>query len=151
MGGGRLVERYSARLLIVCRACRFDPGSLLIVYVYSDYSCLIDISNDTLTWATISVVGESKFFPLRVFLNWNYLYVTLPRSCISPVNCNQSKSGCSTRILSAVWNAWTIFGMSTSGSDSSIKEFSLSSASRIVPRKWLNLHHSACFSTNRYE
>lgn len=55
-----------------------------------------------------------------------------------PVRWSQSCSGNSSRALSAVWKAWTMFGSEVSGSLSSIKSLSFSRASRIVKFMWSN-------------
>lgn len=75
-----------------------------------------------------------------------FCVITLPASWMRPVKWNQSSFGKSFRMRSAVWNAWTMFGMSTSGSLSSTNSFNWFRASFIVDLKVLKLHHFSCFS-----
>ena len=54
-----------------------------------------------------------------LLLLWKTKSSDPPRSWMRPTSWNHSLSGCSCRILSAVWNACTMFGKSRSGSLSS--------------------------------
>lgn len=53
--------------------------------------------------------------------------------------------------IEPTWKACTIFGRAISGSDSSTRSFSMTSASMMVASMWLNFNHFSCCNNKTYK